>query len=127
MRPSNFTKFKPSIEWPMKRIKVVYCESDERSGFDKWGVSTQFDTKAIHFITSGDEHPKLVDFYDPINAIGVHTVMIRKCLLLRGVQNARKIYWRKWYRREYQRVIAQWLQRELEFPGEIAELISSFA
>jgi ribosomal protein S16 len=42
------------------------------------------------------------------------------------IYNAASMYWKKRNHREYQMVIAQWVQRELELPGEIAELISKF-
>jgi hypothetical protein len=43
------------------------------------------------------------------------------------IYNEARAYWRKWSTRKYQKAIAQWLQRELELPGEVAATISKFA
>ena len=76
----------------------------------------------------------LVPLYEipHLNPANEYVKMTIKTSLMRKRQLTPRIYddvracWRKWCHRRYQKAVAQWIQRELMLPGEVAQMISSF-
>jgi hypothetical protein len=78
--------------------------------------------------THGGSREKLilVDFHEYVPTYYMLAYMCDKSTVIDEIYVGARAYWRKWCHREYQRVIAQVLQRELDLPGEIAAVISEF-
>ena len=101
-----------------KTFTTIYGEE-----YKFWVGNIEFNSYDGSFHTS----TLIVDFdgifdYDAVN-LHVHT----KQKLCKEIRVAARTYWYKQFHREYRRTIAQWLQREIELPGEIAAAISDFA
>ena len=113
--------------WSIPRVCCIKINVDpERNGV----MVTPHTIKSIVIEHSHDgqrEKLILVDFHEDAPTYNTIAHMHNKTASADEACAVARVYWRKWSHREYQRAIAQWLQRELYLPGEVANAISEFA
>jgi hypothetical protein len=68
----------------------------------------------------------LVDFHVEAPTYDMIALLYNKSSVGDEVYIGAKAYWKRWCHREYQKAIAQWMQRELKIPGEVAHSIAEF-
>jgi hypothetical protein len=98
----------------------------ELEGYTDWVGTIDFHSNlnGWKFITSTFivDLGGIFDYY----TVDLHMRMKKK--LRKEIHVGARAYWYRQFHREYYwRALAQWLQRELELPGEIAVMISEFA
>jgi hypothetical protein len=122
MQPSDFDKVVPKRS--TRCISAGPGWGDADPDFDS---PYTFDVDGIYYISTDKVATKLVNFYAWMYDVYACNLIGDKWRVCKDIRDGARAYWhRRFHREYYQRVIAQWVQRELELPGEVARMISEF-
>jgi hypothetical protein len=120
MQPSDFDKVVPE-----RSIRCISAGPGWDNADPNYDSPYTFDVDGIYYIPVNKIATKLVSFYTWIYDVGVCDSIDRKRDVCREIYaGARKYWYRHFHREYYQKAIAQWVQRDLDLPGEVAKLIS---
>ena len=123
MQPNDFVKTTSQPDLPTNHF---HTGNTMRTPYNsnEW-FSTPVD--CITIVTDIGITTEIVSLHNLYLGLDVFADMQRKAILSNSISDAARAYWRRRSHREYQRTIAQYLQRELELPGEVAKMILAFA
>jgi hypothetical protein len=124
MQPSDFAapSARPSSPPAYIHIRGTSPE-DEYRGYDGQLLSL---VDRINIVTNTGLETEIVNLHEQYLLLEVNGSMILKKRLTDGMFDSARDYWRKRSRNQYQRAIAQWMQREMDLPGEVATMILEF-
>jgi hypothetical protein len=107
-----------------KRISIGLSQRSTYSkGYCDWMVTIDYNS----YTESGSYTATFLANFDGIlDFRAVESHICEKQKVCEEIHAGSRAYWKKRNHREYQKAVAQWVQRELELPGEIAEMVLSF-
>jgi hypothetical protein len=123
MRRCDFNVHTINPDLPVNHIRIIAHPFSEPNVCG-WFI---YCTNRINYVTNTGNEFDLVNFHELIIHFEVEIVVHHKVKLSNEIPAGALAYWRRYCRRKYQHAIAQALQRELDLPGEIAEVISKLA